>query len=691
MIKSGQIFMNTEKVKAVLDYPQPKSVKDVQSFLGMANSNRRFIANFSEIVKPLTSLLKKDVPFKWSSIQDVSFNRLKTSFTNAPILTNPDPSLQFILETDASDFALGAVLSQRHEGELHPVCFYSRSLTTAELNYNIHDKELLAIISSLVHWRQYLLGAHFPVLVLCDHKNLEYFLTSTNLNRRQCRWASFMADFDLEITYRPGNLNIQADLLSRNPSLKPKISSTIPINPFPSIFKSLASISVNFVDSPDFLTQVKSALQMDMLAKDLLFDSCYLNDSSWKYNNGLLFKKDLLYVPTEALRLLVLKHHHDSLTSGHFGILKTTDLVTRRYWWPGLRKMIRTYVNSCDICQRAKTSRHKPYGLLKPLPIPERPWSSISLDFITDLPVSNGYDCILVIVDRLTKMSHFIPCHKTITSSQTVDAFLKFVFKYHGAPDTIISDRGPQFIAAFWRRFLELLNCKPALYTAFHPETDGQTERVNQTLEGYLRCYVNYHQDNWTDLLTFAEIAYNNSIHSSTQCSPYFANTGYNPNFDFLIPNESIVPSAEMMAKDIHEVHSTLKEILLHAQSEYKHYADQLRSTAPFFSEGDKVWLNAKSLRTTRPSKKLDYRRIGPCRILRQINEVAFELDLPSTLGNVHNVFHVSLLEKYQANTLAGREEGVPEPVVIEDHFELEVDQILNSKYVGHALKYLVR
>lgn len=221
-------------------------------------------------------------------------------------------------------------------------------------------------------------------------------------------------------------------------------------------------------------------------------------------------------------------------------------------------------------------------------------------------------------------MSHFIPCSKTLSSQETVQLFIQHIFRYHGAPNTIVSDRGPQFIADFWRRFFELIGCTPNLSTAFHPDSDGQNERVNQSLEAYLRCNVNYYQDNWSQLLTFAEVSYNNAVHVSIGCSPFVANFGYNPKFHFLFPDDSVVPAAETMVKDVHEVQETLKELPHNSQLDYKTYADKHRTLSPAFNVGDLVWLNAKNLRTTRPSKKLDFKRVERCRITKVVNEVAF-------------------------------------------------------------------
>ena len=212
-------------------------------------------------------------------------------------------------------------------------------------------------------------------------------------------------------------------------------------------------------------------------------------------------------------------------------------------------KDVKEFVLSCDVCSRSKIPRHRPYGLLQPLPIPHRPWSSVSMDFITDLLLSNVYDSIFVVVDRLTKMAHFISCKKTSSSEDTTRLFLDNVYCYHGLPDDIVSDQGTQFVSKFWRSLFDILKVEIKLCLAFHPQTDGQTERVNQVLKQYLRCNINYQQDNWTEYLPLAEFAYNNTLHASTQKTSFFSNYGYHPKLDLLSPSMNNNPASEGFVK----------------------------------------------------------------------------------------------------------------------------------------------
>jgi hypothetical protein len=313
------------------------------------------------------------------------------------------------------------------------------------------------------------------------------------------------------------------------------------------------------------------------------------------------------------------------------------------------------------------------------------------MDFITDLPLSLEKDSILVVVDRFSKMAHFLACRKELKGEEVAEIYLSNIAKLHGFPEDIVSDRGPQFMSKFWRHFHDLLGTKTNLSSAYHPQTDGQTERVNQILEQYLRCFINFHQDNWTKYLPLAELAHNNTLHSSTGQTPFFSNYGYHPKFDFLPKGSEtpLNPTAEDLVTTLRQVHEQLIEELTRAQHSYKEYADKQRKEQPTFNIGDKVWLLRRNVRTTRPSDKLDYKRLGPFTITAQIGPVAFRLQLPASM-KIHNVFHTSLLEPYYHSTIPGRKEKAAPPVYIEDQEEWEISSILDSKLIHGKLHYLV-
>ena len=325
------------------------------------------------------------------------------------------------METDASDYAVAAILSiYLSDGEIHPIAFYSRTLHSAELNYDTHDKELLAIFEAFKQWRHYLEGSAAPVDVVTDHKNLEYFATTKLLTRRQARWSEFLSQFNLVIRFRPGKLGEKPDALTRRWDVYPKEgdSGYARVNPhnLKPVFTSeqlSASLRATALHEPALRaaaildverlhSDIRAALSEDRESEERVARlTGGTSEPSWSLGpSGLLLHEDLIFVPDFGdLRLRVLQQHHDHPLAGHYGQSKTIELIRRSYSWPGLRKMVKSYCKTCTTCRRGKPVRHKPYGTLQQLPIPEKPWNSISMDFIEQLPKSAGYTAILVVVD----------------------------------------------------------------------------------------------------------------------------------------------------------------------------------------------------------------------------------------------------------------------------------------------------
>lgn len=679
------VSMDPGKVRVIMDWPTPRKVKELQSFLGFANFYRRFIDNYSGIVKPLTRLLRKQSKWIWTAEHDGVFNLLKQAFVSAPILRHFEPSLPIILECDASDFAIAAIISQYdpESGEIHPVAFHARTMIDAELNYDIYDKELLAVVEAFIHWRCYLEGATHTIQVYSDHNSLQHFTTTKQLSRRQARWSERLSAYDFVIHYRPGRLGSSPDALTRRPDVYPKKSYRAAINSLNHHIllppERLCAAAVMNADHE--ISQIRNAPPDQYFAtKSAIALSREPGKFAMSPDGGILYRENRIYVPDFGdLRLQVLQSHHDHKLRGHQGIRKTTQMIMRTYFWPGLRREVTNYVRTCQTCLRAKTPRHKPYGLLKPLPIGERPWSSISMDHIVGLPESNGCDAILVIICRLTKQGVFVPCHTTNTASDLAELFIGHVFSKHGLPADIVSDRGTLFVSKFWRALCAALEIKCNLSTAFHPESDGQTERVNPVIEQYLRIYINYQQDDWGNRLPLAEFVYNNTPHDATGVSPFFANKGYNPRLT--VTHENVrVQDALMVARDLKELHQHLREQIADANETYARYADRRRESTPNWAVGDKVWLNLTNIKTKRNSKKLDHQRFGPFPIVKKVSTHAYQLRLPASMRRLHDVFHVRLLEIDHGNPYPNRRQRPPPPIEVEGETEYEVEGIFDSR-----------
>jgi hypothetical protein len=470
IISVGQVAINPIKVKAITEWPRPQRVKDVQSFLGTMNFWRKFVPNFSSIARPLHNLTRHNSPFIWTPDCQTAFDSLKSIIASEPVLRHPNHDLPFILTTDASAFAIGAVLMQQVDDHVHPIGFYSASLSSAERNYSTPDLELLAIVRALQHWRHLLCGAKHPILIRSDNQSLKYFMANRTLSRRQVRWSGFLADFDFKIEHIQGKRN-PADGFSRRPDYLPSdVDNVDEILLPPSRF---INAIVDF-SSPSFVDQLRFPLPLPTNIQAKLDDP----SSRWSLVDGLVRDDaERLVVPeVVSLRTQIIRLCHSSPHAGHPGIEKTYDLVSRDYSWSSLRSDVVNFVKSCPTCQQTKLFPSKPAGLLQPLPPASLPWEEITADLIVELPKSCGYDAVFVVVDRFTKRAHFIPTFTTLAASGAAKLFRDHVWKEHGWPKKVISDRGQQFAAKFTLELNRLLGIQTALSTAYHPQTDGQTE-----------------------------------------------------------------------------------------------------------------------------------------------------------------------------------------------------------------------
>ena len=409
--------------------------------------------------------------------------------------------------------------------------------------------------------------------------------------------------------------------------------------------------------------------------------------------DGCILYQKRIYIPdSNELKLTVVRQCHDAKVAGHFGRDKTMELLMRNYYWPDMDKWVRNYIRTCDVCPRNKTPRHKKHGRLQPFDIPYRPWEHISMDFITDLPKVNNYNQIWVIVDRFTKMAHFIPL-KSREAKTLAKAFVKEVWRLHGLPYGIVSDRDTVFTSKLWSEVMRLLDISQDMSTAYHPQTDGQTERVNQVLEQYLRTYCSWDQKDWVELLPYAEFCYNNTVHSSTKKTPFYAATGYHPGNNYpAVEVISKVPAAEDFVLTLDKLRKDMRISMKQAQDRMaKYYNQSVSEKEPSFKVGDYVMINAKNIKTKRPTKKFDHKMRGKFRVKRLIGPYAYELELPTGAGGIHPVFHVSLLEPYHQNEIPGRRSPTPQAIVDLGDNVFEVEAILSSRVFRKKVQYLVR
>ncbi len=679
------LAMSPNKVSAVKHWSKPTTLKGLQSFLGFCNFYRRFVQDYSAVVSPLTKLTRKNTPFNWDTPQDTAFNLLKTKLTEMPVLRHHDPNKKAIIETDASDSACGAVLSQDFDGTSHPIGYYSKKFTGAEINYPIHDKELLAIIRALQFWRPEVQSTKDAVLIITDHRNLEYFLTTKTLNRRQAHWWEILSEYNFHIKYRPGIHNGAADALSRKhpPDHDENQQTLLTTDHF------LGAMFVLEQPQTELLHQILEAQAKDtvLLGAKEKYPAKYTTDKQ----KCILYQGKIAVPRNNKVKLEVVKYHHD-LLAAHGGRQKTTELIQRNYHWPGMSRFIGSYVKSCTTCAKNKTSTQAPAGLLNPLSVPTAPWRSISVDFVVKLPISQGFDSIMVVVDRLTKMSHFVPCIEAQSSEDVATLFYNNIFRLHGLPEDITSDRDTRFICSFWTTFTSLLRIKRNLSTSYRPQTDGQTERTNQTMEAYLRALTSAYPSAWTSALPQAEFAYNNSRHSAIGMSPFKATYGYDPNMGFPSTTESSVPSASNSVNKLIDLHKSCQQKMADSQETAKKYYDKRHSDAPDYYLGQQVYLRNKNLGKGASSGKFAPKYLGPFQIIDKISPLAFKLRLPDTLKNIHDVFHASLLKPiHETEDLQRTQATSNSPEInVQPPTNIKYDQILAERKSYDDKEYLV-
>ncbi|RAL65789.1 hypothetical protein DID88_005454 [Monilinia fructigena] len=694
-VSNQGLKMSKDKVKAVLEWKQPTTIKEVQSFLGFVNFYRRFIKGYSGITTPLTTLTRKDQgSFEWTAKAQESFETLKQAVAEEPILLTFDPEKQIIVETDSSDFAIGAVLSQPGQNEKYqPIAFYSRKLSPAELNYEIYDKELLAIVDAFREWRVYLEGSKYTVQVYTDHKNLVYFTTTKQLNRRQVRWSETMANYNFKISYVKGSENARADALSRKPEYqenKSYESYAIFKKEGESLVYNAPQLAATHILEDNHL-RIKIQSHYDKDATAIRIRKTI--EPGFTIENETIYFHGKVYIPSQMTKEFVTEQH-GLPAHGHQGIARTFARIREISYFPRMRTIVEEVVGNCDTCIRNKSSRHAPYGQLQTPDMPSQPWKSITWDFVVKLPLSKDpttgieYDAILNVVDRLTKFAYMIPFKETWDAEQLAYVFLRGIVSIHGVPDEIISDRDKLFTSKFWTTLLALMGIKRKLSTSFHPQTDGQTERTNQTMEAYLRCYVNYRQDNWVELLPMAQFAYNTSETETTKITPARANFGFNPQaYKIPIPQEVNAESAIVQVEQLKDLQEQLALDLRFISSRTAAYYNTKRSMEPTLKEGDKVYLLRRNIETKRPSNKLDHRKLGPFKIDKVIGTVNYRLKLPDTM-NIHPVFHISLLEPAPPGAPNAPFTEI-EPV--NPNAIYDVETILDCKYVRGKIKYLIK
>ncbi|GJS72231.1 reverse transcriptase domain-containing protein [Tanacetum coccineum] len=477
VIDSQGIHVDPSKIEAVKDWASPTTPTEIRQFLGLVGYYRRFIKDFSKIAKPLTESTQKNKKYIWGEDQESAFQLLKQELCEAPILALPEGNNDFVVYCDTSLQGLGAVLMQREK----VIAYASRQLKPHEENYTTHDLELGAV----------------------------HILDQKELNMRQRRWLELLVDYDCEFRYHPGKANVVADALSQKERIKPLRVRALVMTLHPKLPSQILEAQTEAIKEENI--KAENLRRMDKAFEVRLGGIRCIKNRSWLPLFG-------------NLRDLIMHESYKSKYSLHPGSDKMYQDLKKLYWWPNMKVIIVEYVGKCLTCSRVKAECQKPSGLLIQPEIPTWKWERIMMDFVTKLPkTSNGHDTIWVIVDRLTKSAHFIPTWETDSMETLTRLFIKEIVSRHGVSISIISDRDSHFTSRFWQSMQNDLGTQLDMSTAYHPETDGQSERTIQTLEDMLRACVIDFGKGWKRQLPLVEFSYNNSYHASIKASPFEA------------------------------------------------------------------------------------------------------------------------------------------------------------------------
>ena len=618
IISQGTIATDPDKVAAVNDMEPPQDVHGVRRFLGMANWFRRFVPNFSDLAAPLHSLTKKHADFSWGDAEQAAFVAVKLALLKTPVLRLPDFGKPFTVQTDASERAVGGVLLQQDdESQYYVVAYRSEKLPTLQQAWPTHDRELYAIVAAVTGWRHYLEGKQF--VVETDHRPLLHIMTQKDLTNKQIRWVTKLASFDFTLVYRPGAQMGVADCLSR------------PVE--------VANLS--------FRKQCCGEYESDPYFKPVIAGTARFHRQS----DGALYlveegRPPRLCVPTKKLQQALLTEYHNATFAAHPGRDRMVDALARSYFWRGLAADVGRFVRTCERCQKSKPRNMAPPGAPMPLNPPDFPWQHISIDFMTDLPTTQrGCDMLMVVVDRFSKMAHLTPCKKSNTSEQVAKLMIRDIFRLHGIPQSVVSDRDPRFTSDMWESFWDQLGTTLSMSTADHPQTDGQTEVVNRSINWMLRTVLETQGPAWDELAPLLEFAHNSMKVRPTGLSPFEVVYGR----ALTLPATMAVPGTQLEATAMTEQLDDVKAKLLQAQALMELSPSITRSTLTF-EEGDQVLVAASRVHGGEPQRtnKAKWQELwrGPFIVSKVLSSNAYRLEMPDWfLG--HPVFNVEYLKAW--------------------------------------------
>ena len=668
------------KIKAIMDWPEPANPKDIMRFLGLVNYIMNQVPLLSIKSAALSHLTHLDEKWRWGPVELASFRAVKQAVEDHLVLkpidwraASENPIMKVFVVCDASSSGVGAILGQGPIWNRIVIAdMWSSRFTEAQSNYPTHQQELLAIVGALDKFEDQLMGRKFTVAT--DHRSLEFFKRQPSLSPRQVRWYEFLSRFDFDIVYVKGELNIVADALSRKHENHERTKDDDIVDVERRLGEDEEATSSRGMNLMLQNMQVLESHNDNVLSLSTMKASKPKNRSEERNfeaegykehqvgSPSLIDDKDfvpdgrsLLAIPSvflrgRSLRELIIDHFH--VIGGHLGYSKTLDAVRRHVWWPSLIKDVDAFCKSCHTCAMAKTPNKAPDGYVHPLGIPSKPWEVIAMDFVGPFPPSNGFNYLWVIVDKLTNMVHLVPTTTVVSAKRLAEMYFEKLFPLHGLPRAIVSDRDSKFVSKFWSVLHKILGTTLLMSSAYHPQTDGATERVNRTVGSILRSIVATDQHDWCQKLPFVEFALNSSTSKSTGFSPFELNYGYVPSTLHIVqrnvPFEGIRTFIETAHQNLMMAHDS---IIAARTTSAANTNKQRRATPVEYKPGSMVYLSTKNLNIPQGlARKLVPKYIGPFRIQKEYpNTSTFKLELPSSI-RIHPAFHSSLLKPYIPN-----------------------------------------
>jgi hypothetical protein len=623
--------INPKKLEAILNFPRPSNVKAVQGFLGLTGYFRTFIMGYASVAKPLYDLLKQDTPWKWGKAQEEAFETLKVRMTQAPVLAFPDFSKPFILTTDASATALGAVLTQESGKKQRLISCASRLLKGPELRYNNTDRETLAAVYGIKAHRSYLWGYKF--ILRTDHMALKHLNNNTKDNARAMKWHLEVSEYSFVLEHKKGTSIPHADVLSRYPPPEKKKSVMAYLSP------SLQSTELVPVLTPEKWVSEIASLKTGERPTG---DDIYLNEGVyWKKVPG---EDPTLWVPPNQ-RKHVLKVFHEPPAVGHPGVDRMLYSMKKEVFWAGMKKDIEIFVKTCEKCQRYKHHRQAIPWLSTPIPL--KPFEDVSIDIVGPVPSSRrGNREILVIQDRLTRWIEFIPL-SDMTAQTVARAFLNSWICRYGVPKRLISDRGSQFLSALFGQMCKFLGIANFTTTAYRPSSNGQNERSHRELHSYIAMYVNSASfDAWDTILQQAAWVHNSSKHEALHASPFELVTGLKPRTlqnAMNLSREELQNFSKFYGMDAKKLEEIREQAILAIRKGQEQMMTRLNvnKRLPSYNVGDLVYVRSHDY-STFIARKWSPKFIGPYRVTEILNPLVIRiqhLEFPEWTNSVHIAF----------------------------------------------------